>query len=107
MADGYDTLYMMPVGELGIIGMRGTEELSASVDQYIHGWRRDMTSGPQSLSNGYLRDSYLIDTDIGFSYELAAAWQLMGKWEWEYNSNPGGGTKSSDFRYILGLGYKW
>ena len=62
MADGYDTLYMMPVGELGIIGMRGTEALSASVDQYIHGWRRDMNSGPQSLSPGYLRDSYLIDT---------------------------------------------
>ena len=52
-------------------------------------------------------DNYLIDTDVGFSYELAAAWQLMGKWEWEYNSNPGGGTKSSDFRYTLGLGYKW
>ncbi len=62
MADGYDTLYTMPVGALGIIGMRGTEGLAASVDQYIHGWRRDMTSGPQSLSNGYLRDSYLIDT---------------------------------------------
>ena len=62
MADGYDNLYTMPVGELGIIGMRGTEEISASVDSYIHGWRRDMTSGPQSLSTGYLRDSYLIDT---------------------------------------------
>ncbi len=62
MADGYDTLYTMPVGALGIIGMRGTEALAGSVDQYIHGWRRDMTSGPQSLSNGYLRDSYLIDT---------------------------------------------
>ena len=53
------------------------------------------------------RYNILIDTDIGFTYELAAAWQLMGKWEWEYNSNPGGGTKSSDFRYTLGLGYKW
>ena len=52
-------------------------------------------------------DSYLIDTDIGFTYELASAWQLMGKWEWDYNSNPGPSTKSSDFRYTLGLGYKW
>ena len=62
MADGYDNLYTMPVGALGIIGMRGCEQLSASVDNYIHGWRRDMTTGPQSLSNGYLRDSYLIET---------------------------------------------
>jgi len=52
-------------------------------------------------------DCYLIDTDIGFAYELAASWQLMGKWEWEYNSKPGGSTKSSDLRYTLGLGYKW
>ena len=62
MADGYDTLYTMPVGSLGIIGMKGCEKLVESVDHYIHGWRRDMTSGPQSLSNGYLRDSYLIET---------------------------------------------
>ncbi|MBQ8113375.1 MAG: DUF481 domain-containing protein [Kiritimatiellae bacterium] len=52
-------------------------------------------------------DSYLIDTDVGFAYELAAAWQLMGKFEWDYNSKPGPHTKSSDFRYMLGLGYKW
>ena len=52
-------------------------------------------------------DSYLIDTDVGFAYELAAAWQLMGKFEWDYNSKHGPHTKSSDFRYMLGLGYKW
>ena len=52
-------------------------------------------------------DSYLIDADAGFTYELAAAWQLMGKIEWDYNSAPGPHTKSSDFRYMLGLGYKW
>ena len=52
-------------------------------------------------------DNYLIDADVGFSYDLAAAWQLMGKIEWDYNSNPGPHTKSSDFRYMLGLGYKW
>ncbi len=63
MADGYDNLYTMPVGALGIIGMRGCEQLAASVDNYIHGWRREMASGPQSLSSGYLRDSYLIGTE--------------------------------------------
>lgn len=52
-------------------------------------------------------EKYLIDTDVGFTYELAAAWQLMGKFEWDYNSDPGPHTKSSDFRYMLGLGYKW
>ncbi len=52
-------------------------------------------------------DNYLIDTDAGFTYALIGAWQLMGRVEWDYNSNPGPSTKSSDFRYMLGLGYKW
>lgn len=52
-------------------------------------------------------DSYLIDADAGFTYDVAANWQLMGKMEWDYNSAPGEHTKSSDFRYLLGLGYKW
>ena len=52
-------------------------------------------------------DIYLIDADAGFTYDLSKAWQLMGKIEWDYNSNPGPHTKSSDFRYMLGLGYKW
>lgn len=52
-------------------------------------------------------DCYLLDTDVGFTYDLATAWQLMGKIEWDYNSDPGPHTKSSDFRYMLGLGYKW
>lgn len=52
-------------------------------------------------------EKYLIDTDVGFTYALIGAWQLFGKAEWDYNSNPGPSTKSSDFRYLLGLGYKW
>ena len=52
-------------------------------------------------------ESYLLDTDVGFTYALTGSWQLMGKVEWDYNSNPGPTTKSSDFRYLLGLGYKW
>ena len=52
-------------------------------------------------------DNYLIDTDAGVTYALIGAWQLIGKVEWDYNSNPGPSTKSSDFRYLLGLGYKW
>ncbi len=52
-------------------------------------------------------ETYLIDADAGFTYELTKAWQLLGKVEWDYNSNPGEHTKKSDFRYTLGLGYKW
>lgn len=52
-------------------------------------------------------NKYLLDTDVGFTYALTTAWQLMGKIEWDYDSEPPSGTKSSDFRYMLGLGYKW
>ena len=52
-------------------------------------------------------DTYLIDADAGFTYALIGAWQLIGRVEWDYNSNPGPTTKSSDIRYLLGLGYKW
>lgn len=52
-------------------------------------------------------EMYLIYTDVGFTMKLVADWQLLGKIEWDYNSNPGGDTKRSDLRYILGLGYKW
>ena len=52
-------------------------------------------------------DSYLIDTDVGCEYAIDAAWTLFGKIEWDHNSNPGPHTKKSDFRYTLGLGYKW
>ena len=49
----------------------------------------------------------MIDTDAGFTFALIGAWQLIGKFEWDYNSNPGPSTKKSDLRYLLGLGYKW
>ena len=52
-------------------------------------------------------NSYLIDADAGCEYALDAAWTLFGKIEWDYNSEPGPHTKKSDFRYTLGLGYKW
>ena len=41
-------------------------------------------------------DNHLIKADVGFA-----------KIEWDYNSMPSVGRKSSDFRYIVGLGYKW
>ena len=52
-------------------------------------------------------ESYLIDADVGCEYALDSAWTLFGKIEWDYNSEPGPHTKHSDFRYTLGIGYKW
>ncbi len=62
MSDEYGELYSMPVGTLGIIGMNGSQDIAARVNDYISTWRREAPAGPQSLSSGYLRDSYLIDT---------------------------------------------
>ena len=58
--DSYGELYTMPVGALGIIGMPGTEELAAKVNDYLVDWRRDITTLPQSLSGGYMREDYRI-----------------------------------------------
>lgn len=52
-------------------------------------------------------DNYLIDTDAGFTYAFRANWQLIARVEWDYKKKVGPGTKHSDLRYILGLGYKW
>jgi len=60
MTEAYENLYSMPVGALGIIAMPGSEELAEQVDYYITNWRRDLHSIPQSLSGGYMRDTYQI-----------------------------------------------
>ena len=52
-------------------------------------------------------ENYIIDSDFGFTYAFKANWQMLGKIEWDYKSQVGAGTKHSDLRYILGLGYKW
>lgn len=58
--DSFDELYNMPVGALGIIGMPGSEELAQKANDYIVDWRNNITSIPQSLSGGYMRDKYQI-----------------------------------------------
>lgn len=52
-------------------------------------------------------DNYLIKADVGFSTKIVLDFDLLCKIEWDYNSMPSVGRKSSDFRYIVGLGYKW
>lgn len=50
---------------------------------------------------------YIINADAGFTVPVYDAWQLLGKFEWDYNSAPADSAKKSDLRYILGIGYKW
>ena len=52
-------------------------------------------------------DNYIIDADAGIVYKFSANWQLVAKVEWDYKSKVAPGTKHSDLRYILGLGYTW
>ena len=54
-----------------------------------------------------LGDNYLIDSDAGFTYTFLPSWQIIGKLEWDYSRRTAPGVKHSDFRYMLGLGYKW
>jgi putative salt-induced outer membrane protein YdiY len=52
-------------------------------------------------------DNHLIKADVGFTTKIIMDFDLLAKIEWEYNSMPSVGRKSSDVRYIVGLGYKW
>jgi hypothetical protein len=45
--------------------------------------------------------------DVGFTTKIVMNFDLLCKIEWDYNSMPSVGRKSSDIRYIVGLGYKW
>jgi putative salt-induced outer membrane protein YdiY len=52
-------------------------------------------------------ENYLIKADVGFTTKLVMDFNLLCKIEWDYNSMPSIGRKSSDIRYIVGLGYQW
>lgn len=52
-------------------------------------------------------ENYLMRADVGFSTKIVMNFDLLCKIEWDYNSMPSVGRKSSDIRYIVGLGYKW
>ena len=52
-------------------------------------------------------DIYLIKADIGLTTKIIMDFDLLCKIEWDYDSMPSAGRKSSDMRYIVGLGYKW
>ncbi len=52
-------------------------------------------------------ENYLMRADVGFTTKIVLSLDLLAKIEWDYNSRPSVGRKSSDVRYIVGLGYKW
>lgn len=52
-------------------------------------------------------ENYLMKADIGLTTKIIGNIDLLAKIEWDYNSRPSVGRKSSDTRYIIGLGYKW
>lgn len=56
---------MIPVGPLGIIAMRGCEDLIENVDRYIAKWRFELDSEHKQAITfaGYQRDTYLISSE--------------------------------------------
>ena len=52
-------------------------------------------------------EKFLANANIGFSTKLIMDFDLIARIEWDYNSKPSGNRKKSDYRYIVGLGYKW
>ena len=57
---------IIPFGPLGIIALRGTEEMAKKIDQYIVKWRRDLAeSADQPIcSDGFERETYIINADF-------------------------------------------
>lgn len=52
-------------------------------------------------------ENYIIRSDVGFTTKLVLNWDLLCKIEWDCNSRPARGCEKNDFRYLVGLGYKW
>ncbi len=55
----------IPVGELGIVGMKGCSSLSAKVDEYISSWRQERQDqvADEYEFIGYNKPSYLVSHD--------------------------------------------
>ena len=59
-----EELHNLPVGELAIIGMRGCEDICASINRYLVSWRKDVVKKgliAPSIVDEYTRDSYMLD----------------------------------------------
>ena len=55
----------LPVGKLGIIAMKGCEQLASNIDYYLSSWRKARDSEHKTAFglDGYERDTYLVKTD--------------------------------------------
>jgi len=58
-------LVTVPVGWLGIVPLKSCEALGKTVDSYIANWRkeREHLNTENIVFNGYIRDSYLLESD--------------------------------------------
>lgn len=63
MTEMLEDFQTLPVGTMGMIAMRGTEELGARIDAYLAQWRRERESEHKThiTFSGYMRESYLLD----------------------------------------------
>lgn len=52
-------------------------------------------------------EKYLAKSDVGVTTKIFGNFDLLAKIEWDFNSKPANGRKKSDYRYLVGLGYKW
>ena len=52
-------------------------------------------------------EKFLAKADVGFSTKIIYDFDFIAKMEWEYNSKPANDRKKDDYRFIVGLGYKW
>lgn len=52
-------------------------------------------------------EKFLAKVDVGFTTKLFLCFDLLMKVEYDYNSKPANDRKKDDFRFIVGLGYKW
>ena len=59
-------LKSIPVGNLGIIPLKGCDELCEKVDKYLVDWRekRQHTHDDTLMFSNYLSDSYLLEADV-------------------------------------------
>jgi len=52
-------------------------------------------------------DKFLAKADLGVQAKLVDNFTLDARLEWDYDSKPADEMKKDDFRYLVGLGYKW
>ena len=52
-------------------------------------------------------EKFLAKADVGFTTKLVMDFDLLVKFEWDYDSKPAPSRKKEDLRFLVGLGYKW